>query len=59
VNFAQGSIEILNLQGVSLKKVQLEEGFQSEINVRDIPSGTYFLRFDESKSQVNQLFIKR
>jgi predicted DNA-binding antitoxin AbrB/MazE fold protein len=47
------------LQGVSLKKVQLEEGFQSEINVRDIPSGMYFLRFDESKSQVNQLFIKR
>jgi hypothetical protein len=59
VNFAQVRVEILNLQGVSLKKIQLEQGLHSEINVSDIPSGTYFLRFDESKSQVNQLFIKR
>jgi len=58
-NFAQGIVEILNLQGVSLKKVQFEKGFQSEINVGDIPSGMYFLKIDESKKQVNQLFIKR
>jgi len=58
-NFAQGTVEILNLQGVSLKKVQFEKGFQSEINVSDIPSGMYFLKIDESKKQVNQLFIKR
>ena len=58
-NFVQGTIEILNLQGVSLKKVQLIEGFQSKINVRDIPSGMYFLRINELKNQVNQLFIKR
>jgi mannan endo-1,4-beta-mannosidase len=59
VNFAQSTVEILNLQGVSVRKVQLKEGFQSEINVRDIPSGMYLLRINESKSQVNQLFIKR
>jgi hypothetical protein len=47
------------LQGVSLKNVQLKEGFQFEINVRDIPSGMYLLRINESKKQVNQLFIKR
>jgi hypothetical protein len=59
VNFAQARVEILNLQGVSLKKIQLEQGLHSEINVSDIPSGMYFLRFDESKSQVNQFFIKK
>ena len=59
VNFAQAKVEILNLQGISLKKIQLEQGLHSEINVSDIPSGMYFLRFDESKSQVNKLFIKR
>jgi hypothetical protein len=58
-NFAQVTAEILNLQGVSVKKVQLMEGFQSEINVSDIPSGMYILRINESRSQINQLFIKR
>jgi hypothetical protein len=59
VNFTQGTVEILNLQGVSLKKVHLKEGFQFEINVRDIPSGMYLLRINESKNQINQLFLKR
>ncbi|MDO8953058.1 MAG: T9SS type A sorting domain-containing protein, partial [Draconibacterium sp.] len=59
LNFAQGTADILNLQGVSVKNVLLKEGYQFEINVRDIPSGMYLLRIDESKMQVNQLFIKR
>ncbi len=58
-NFAGGTVEIFNLQGVSLKKVQLNEGIQSEINVSYIPSGMYFLRIDEAIKYVNQMFIKR
>lgn len=59
VNFTQGTAEILNLQGVSLKKVQLKEVYHSEINVSEIPSGMYLLKITDSKSQVNKLFIKR
>ena len=58
-NFVKDTAEIMNLQGVSLKKVPIKKGFQSRINVRDIPSGIYLLKISEPSKQINQLFIKK
>ena len=57
-NYANGIVEILNLQGTSMKKIYPGNQLQFEIQVHDMPAGIYFLRLISTKNNLNQIFVK-
>jgi hypothetical protein len=57
-SFANGTLEILNLQGVSLKKFYPGNQLQFEAQVHGIPTGIYLLKFVSKQNQIIQQFVK-
>jgi mannan endo-1,4-beta-mannosidase len=57
-DFANGTIEILNLQGTLLKKFYPGQQPHYKMQVHDIPAGIYFLKINTAQNIINQSFVK-
>ena len=56
--YADGTIEILNLQGTSMKKFYPGKEQQFEVSIRDIPAGIYLFQLISKQNQTIQQFVK-
>ncbi len=57
-SYCGGFLEIVNLQGKTLKKIDRVQSLQIELWVNDIPRGIHFLRITSNQNQLNGLFIR-
>jgi len=60
-NFGDAQLEVYNALGelLSKKQVLIDENFNIKINIRNYPSGTYFVRVSNDKLDIKNKFIKQ
>ena len=56
--FNANSIEIFDINGISVKKFIISQQQQFALEVHDLPQGIYLLKIVSSQNYINQLFIK-